>query len=353
METASYFYTPAVQQHLTKLYHSDGVTTYSYWHIAYRPAGAVNASPLDMANYVRFYLQRGSFDGNQLLQPALIERMETPETLPSAKLGTTAGYGLYNADNFEGAFVFHGHAGSVPGGLTDMAYLPEYDRGYAIMINSGNGGALSRISKLVRHYIIRGLTPPALPPVAFVPAEVQRHYEGYYQEISPRTQMDYGLERLLNMGWLRFRTNGASVIGLRWAQLVPVTDHLFRKKNQSMATLALLPDSDGKTLIQYGWGTCKKVSGCRVWGQLLAILAICFAMLSSPVFMLVRLGRKLLGKSHSAPPWSVRAMRLLSTLFFGAFWGLIFSNAQNLEARWSNCCAVSVGILFFEHGLCP
>ncbi len=35
MDTASYFYTPYVQQHLTKLYHSDGVTPYPYWHIAY------------------------------------------------------------------------------------------------------------------------------------------------------------------------------------------------------------------------------------------------------------------------------------------------------------------------------
>jgi len=59
MDTASYFYTPEVQQHITKLYHNDGVTPYPYWHIALRPAGAINASAKDMANYVRFYLQRG------------------------------------------------------------------------------------------------------------------------------------------------------------------------------------------------------------------------------------------------------------------------------------------------------
>jgi hypothetical protein len=255
-----------------------------------------------------------------------------------------AGYGLYNAETFEGAFVFHGHAGAVPGGMTDMGYLPEYGRGYAIMINSGKGRALARISELVRHYIIRGLTPPALPPVAFVPAEVQRHYEGYYQEISPRMQLAYGLDRLLNMGWVGFTTNRVSVIGLRWAQLVPVTDRLFREKDQSLATLALLPDNDGKTLIQYGWWTFKKVSGWRVWGQLFAILAICLVMLSSPVFMLVRLGRKLLGKSRSAAPWSMRMTRLLSTLFLVAFWGLIFFNSQNLEAL-GTCSAVSVAIM--------
>jgi CubicO group peptidase (beta-lactamase class C family) len=347
MDTASYFYTPPVQQHLTKLYHPDGFTPYPYWHLAYRAAGSINASPKDMANYVRFYLQRGSFDGKQLLQPASIERMETPETLPSAKLGRMAGYGLYNYETCEGAFVFRGHQGGMPGGLTDMAYLPEYGRGYAIMINSGSERALTQISELVRHYIIRGLTPPALPPLALVPADVQRHYEGYYQDISPRMQMTYGLERLLVIEQLSFLTNGASVMGLGRAQMVPVTDRLFRKKDQSIATLALLPDSDGKTLIQYGWITYKKVSGWRVWGEVFAILMVSLAMLSSPFFALVWGTRKLLGKLHNAGPLSLRLMPLLSTLFFGAFWGLILSNWW-----WGNLwklgtyCGASVGIMF-------
>ncbi len=77
MTTASYFYTPAVQQRLTKLYHSDGVTPCPYWNISYRPAGSINASARDIANYVRFYLQRGSVDGTQLVQATSIERMET------------------------------------------------------------------------------------------------------------------------------------------------------------------------------------------------------------------------------------------------------------------------------------
>lgn len=60
MDTASYLYTPEVKQLLTKLYHPDGITPYPYWHLWFRPTGSINASPKDMANYVRFYLQRGS-----------------------------------------------------------------------------------------------------------------------------------------------------------------------------------------------------------------------------------------------------------------------------------------------------
>src|SRR5215467_5451014 len=62
MDTASYFDTPIAQQRLTKLYYPDGVTPHSYWHTAFRPTAGLNASARDMANSVRFYLQRGSLD---------------------------------------------------------------------------------------------------------------------------------------------------------------------------------------------------------------------------------------------------------------------------------------------------
>jgi CubicO group peptidase (beta-lactamase class C family) len=346
MDTASYFYTPAVQQRLTRLYHSDGITPYPYWNISFRPAGAVNASAKDMANYVRFYLQRGSLDGTQLLQAASIERMETKESLPSAKLGKVAGYGLYNYPSFEGAFVFRGHNGGVMGGLTEMAYLPNYGRGYAVMINSGSGKALRGIGELVRHYLIRDLTPPALPPVASVPAELQRHYAGYYQGISPRVQMFYALERLLNIGRLVFTDHGLSITtyGLHHEQWVPVTERLFRRVNQSAATLALLPDADGEILVQSNDGTFKQVSALRVWGQRVGFGLIALLMLSSPLFALVWGARKVLGKLRDAGPLSVRVMPLLSTLSLGAFLGLFFIYRNDL---WTLgvCSWVTVGIM--------
>src|SRR2546425_1163783 len=95
------------------------------------------------------------------------------------------------------------------GGLTEMGFLPHYGSGYAFMINSGSGKALSEIGKLVRQYVIRDLTPPALPPLASVLVELQKHYAGYYQGISPRVQGLYALERLINIKRLVFTTNNA------------------------------------------------------------------------------------------------------------------------------------------------
>ena len=79
------------------------------------------------------------------------------------QLGNVAGYGLYNHAIPEGVFTFRGHGGALMGALSEMAYLSDAGRGYAVMINSGNGHALLRIAKLIRAYLVRDLTPPPLP----------------------------------------------------------------------------------------------------------------------------------------------------------------------------------------------
>ena len=325
MDTASYFYTPAVEQRLTKLYHPDGVTPYPYWHIGLRPAGAINASAKDMANYVRFYLQRGSLDGTRLLDASSIERMETTETLPSAKLGNVAGYGLYNSATFEGPFVFRGHGGAVMGGLTDMAYLPDSGRGYAVMINSGNGDALRQIADLARHYVIRGLKPPAMPRAAAVPIELRRHYGGYYEAVSPRSQWLYGFERLIHIERLAFTGDrlSTSFSGPGPQRWVPVSDRLFRKEDQSVATLALLPDADGEILIQAGSTTFKKVSPLQFWAQIVGIVLVSVLTVISLLRALVRGLRKLLGKLSSPSPVAIRVLRFLSAVSLVLFHGLL------------------------------
>lgn len=321
MDTASYLYTPAVQQHLTKLYHSDGITPYPYWHIAYRAAGSINASPRDMANYVRFYLQRGSLDGAQLLQPASLERMERTETLPAAQLGPVAGYGLYNQAILEGPFVFRGHGGAVMGGLTEMAYLPEHGRGYAVMLNSGHGKGLFRITKLLRHYVTRDLTPPALPPVVPVPPSLQQQYAGYYQIISSRNQWLYAFDRLAQIKKLTFTSDAlsANTYGFGREKWMPVSPRLYRKENQSAATLALLPDEDGKVLVECDGITFKKVSALRIWSQAAGIGLVCSLVLSSVLFAPVWVVRMIFGKLRHARPLSVRVMPLLGAAFLIVF----------------------------------
>jgi len=98
---------------------------------------------------------------------------------------------------------------------------------------------------------------------------------------------------------------------------------LFRREDQSVATLALLPDADGRIQFQFDRGTFKKVSALRVWAQLVAIASISLLTMSSLLFAPVWGLRKLFGKLPGAGPLSVRVIPLLSTVLLMAFDGLL------------------------------
>jgi CubicO group peptidase (beta-lactamase class C family) len=349
MDTASYFCTPEVQQRLATLYHRNGVTPYPYWNLGLWPAGSVNASARDMAHYLQFYLQRGSVDGTQVVSAASIERMETPGSLPSAKLGMTSGYGLYNYTTLEGPFVFHGHSGGVSGGLTEMAYLPDAGRGYAFMINSGNFFALLRIGKVMRQYVTNNLTAPALPPSAGpVPDELQQHYSGYYQAVSPRVQLLYPIERLVNVRTMTFTSNQpfTTIYGIRRQAWVQTSDRLFRRSEESIASLALLPDEEGKIRIQLGTVTFERVSWLRFWSQSIGIVVITGIILSRILFGLVRGVLKLFGKLNNTIPWPIRRLPSLSILFLSGFYLLMGFGLLDVEMAGSrNFVTISILIL--------
>ena len=200
MKSASYFQTSAPA---TTLYHDDGKTPFPYWNILLRPAGSINASANDMAAYVSFYLNRGTVSGMEVMPAASIDRMENPTRTWAAQEGLKAGYGLSNYWSVNDGFVYHGHDGGVNGGITEMAYMPEYGVGYFYSINAGNVDAFGKIGKAIRAYITRDLTKPAIPPQGQLPGD-SAAYAGWYEPDSPRIQMFYFLERLTNMVRVHF-----------------------------------------------------------------------------------------------------------------------------------------------------
>ena len=128
MKTATYFPPPAGTA--TTLYHNDGKTPYPYWNILYRPAGSINASARDMAAYVQFYLNRGTVNGAQSPPGRQYRSHGEPGQHLGRKRRPEGGYGLSNYWSVHEGFVYHGHNGGVNGGLTEMAYMPEYGVGY-------------------------------------------------------------------------------------------------------------------------------------------------------------------------------------------------------------------------------
>ncbi len=342
MKTATYFQTASPP--LTILYHADGKSPYPYWNILLRPAGSINASAKDMAAYVQFYLNRGTVNGTQVMPASSIDRMESPTRTWAAKEGLKAGYGMSNYWSIHEGFVYHGHNGGVEGGLTEMAYLPDYGVGYFYSINAGNGDAFEKIGKTIRAYVTRDLQKPALPPAAPLPANASA-YAGWYQLDSPRVEMTHFLERLLGLVLVRFHDGRllVSTLGGRNQVSVPVTGPQFRdvpKKGlpDPVATAELLaPNAEG-LFIQMGGGT-QTIKHIPAWLAITQIvltawfvLAVVAILVYAPFWLLGGLSKK---RRRPAERW-MRLWPLIAVLSLVAIVVIFMLSSDDLIPRMGN-----------------
>lgn len=350
MPTADYLYSPQTQKLLTNLYHADGKTPYPYWHIIMRPAGSINASAREMGNYIRFFLNRGAVNGVQIIPVDSIVAMELPTTYYGARAGLKTGYAKHNYTTLDdNGFVWHGHNGGVEGGLSEMAYLPDQGVGYFFSINAGNGDAFDKISKLMKAYVAKDLQKPAPPPPAHVPADIAQEYTGWYQAFSPRNQSQYFLERLVGLAHVTFNGDKLTmdpILGPR-RDYFAVSDHLYRRDKQSMATLALMPSEDG-LLVQTTGTTAVRVSALLVWTEIVLVVLSALAMLSVVLFALIWVPCLLLRKLRGVKYLSVRVLPLLAVLCLVGGVTLFAVSGDDFLERFGNPTPYSVGFTVFS-----
>jgi CubicO group peptidase (beta-lactamase class C family) len=338
MKTATYFEPPAGAA--TTLYHDDGKTPYSYWHILERPAGAINASANDMAAYVQFYLNRGSVNGKQVVPSADIDRMESPTSTWAAKDGMKAGYGLSNYWSVQEGFVYHGHDGGVEGGLTDMSYMPEYGVGYFYSINSGNGDAFDKIGKTIRAYITKGLDKPALPPVASLPPNAV-FYGGWYEPDSPRVELTHFLERLAGLSYIQFHDSKLLMtsLGARNDEYIPVTGGQFRHVSKKhppapIAEFELLSVNPEGRFVQDGFQTTmKQIPGWFAFSEIIltafVLLSILAIVVYAPFWILGGLSRR----RRRPAERGMRLWPLIAVLSLITFVGIFILSSDDLIER--------------------
>ncbi len=342
MKSATYFQAPSPP--LTMLYHDDGKTPYPYWNILLRPAGSINASAKDMAAYLGFYLNRGSVNGTQVMPASSIDRMEVPTRTWAAQEGLKAGYGLSNYWSIHEGFVYHGHDGGVEGGLTEMAYMPEYGVGYFYSINSGSDGAFEKIGKAIRAYITRNLQKPAEPAVAALPANANA-YAGWYEPDSGRVEMTHFLGRLLGMIYVGVKGGKLLVSSMneRNEVFVPVKGAQFRRirdkePSTPVATVALLkPNDEGQFLQIYdGTVTMKRIPGWLAITEIALtawfVLAFTSVLLYAPFWLLGGLSKK---RRRPAERW-VRLWPLIAVLSLIAVVVLFMLSSDDLITRMGN-----------------
>ena len=163
MENMTFLQTEQYKKTGAKLY--DNGIELSYFNILYRPSAALNGSPKDMVNMIKFFINRGKINNHQIISDSSLLRMERSESLPKlSKSELYKVYGLANAPDYYKGFLYRGHGGSVPGGNADFAYLPEYKMGYAVMINGGDEEVVDKIAGLIKYYQTKDLIQKPVEP---------------------------------------------------------------------------------------------------------------------------------------------------------------------------------------------
>ncbi len=336
MKTASYFLTPEVERARAINYRGSHPRPLPYRHMIYRPAGAISASAEDMANYLRFHLQRGSFSGRRILSEESINRLEQPGTLPAVQAGITTGYGLYNEATHNRGYEEHGHKGGVEGALAMFGYIPELGLGRAVMINTDNTRALMRIWGAVDSYMMRDIAPAKMPAGVPLSDELQRSLPGYYMNIGPRDSDHLGLFE--HYGSLRrVDADGRGLafrapLGHRPTRWVPLSEKLFRLETAAKPAMALVRGENGETLLQHGQMTYQRISPFRVWFPMAGFAGSFLLALSALLFAAIWGLRKVLGRLPNPGPWSVRVWPLLGAVaLVGCFWFYSAAESRGFE----------------------
>ena len=108
------------------------------WPIRTTPAGGINTSIASFANWLRLHLDRGEFEGQRLLSPALIQQLQIPRVHVAVSEFAEYGdshYGLgFGSHSYRGERVVS-HGGGWIGWGTLMTMLPDRGVGVGVFTN--------------------------------------------------------------------------------------------------------------------------------------------------------------------------------------------------------------------------
>ncbi len=123
-------------------------------------AGLIHSNVLDMANYIQFYLNKGTFKDKRVLSEESISDMKANH-MKDVVLSNTEnwGYGLYTKtvwiktgkDSMTANII--GHGGDTYAFHSDFGFIPELNVGFVILTNTDNGGMIRSINKLLKTYL--------------------------------------------------------------------------------------------------------------------------------------------------------------------------------------------------------
>lgn len=352
---ASFLLTDYVREHIATGYSADGVSARPYEHIVGRSSGALNCTATQLAHLVQMLLNRGRFAGQQILEQASVERMETPTTCITAQHGLIDGYGLANFTYAVDGHRLHGHAGAMDGFLASYAYSPEFGMGYSVMINSSNGQALRRIETLIQAYLSREWPEAVHGTAANSSPEYGTRFDGYYQPYTLRMEQSRFLYRLLMLTRVKSTGHGLQIGGLLGDPESYLPTELaggFRRVDDPGTTLLFVDHEDEAILASAedrGHENLRRMAGWSFWGQTSCIGFCVLAMLSSLLLSLVWVPVWFFRRPYDRKQIVIRLLPAATVFSFLSFLGIICMCLGDPVVLLATPTVWSVGVMLLTY----
>jgi CubicO group peptidase (beta-lactamase class C family) len=353
MDNMTYLQSEQYKKLGAKLY--DNGIKLNYFNILYRPSAALNGSPKDMVKMIKFFINRGKINGNQIISESSLERMERSESMNLSKSEMFKWNGLANFPSYYDGFIYHGHGGSVPGGNADFEYLPEYNIGYAVMINGGDEDALNKIADLIKYYQTKDLIQKPFEidnqkyPITIDPS-------GYYTIINPKIDLLGFIEHIktIQKVWLK---DGViykkHLLNNDTARYFPSGNNEFRSETTKRIELVLTNDPLAGNVIYNGATAFKKISPLRAYILVSIFIAFPLTIISTIIFGLLRILIYLFRKNKNKIALWVCLWPLIAESFiFIVFLSYIMKAKTKYDSFQLLGTVNPISILFFICGIC-
>lgn len=153
------------------------------------PMGSINSTVLDLAQYARFHMGDGTFNGNRLLAKPLFEELHEPQIVdPHERLtsGTPftqqVSYSLgWWVQDYRGYKLIH-HAGEPPGGSANVFLVPDERVGVVVLANADAMGLLAAIAlRTLDSYLGASPYDWNARALALEPERLDKYRNGDYQ----------------------------------------------------------------------------------------------------------------------------------------------------------------------------
>lgn len=361
MTTSSFFQTDLFKRNGVAGHRSNGTDTIPYWHLLYRPFGALNSSPQEFAKLLAFLVNQRDATNPLSFNEGDFKRLQTPETTLAANYGLQYGYGLGVYADDEPTGVLFGHGGTAAGHLSEFRYSPDLGIGYFVSININNRRALSSITRPIKDYLTSDFPQQETQASSSVRQESLKKFEGYYKLAGYRSRGAVTLINVLMPMRAVLSDNILEVDNIAGlgVDVMINNEGKFFEPDKTLPMVAAI-NHQGVNYIQTDKWNLEQTAASHFWLSRIFLSVIMLGLLFCLLYALVALpkfAKALLGKARRVDALFIgpfiATVFILSTVLSQRFDGLYFQFFANyafeLQTFASILLMISTVFLFFQN----